>query len=161
MMLLSNVVHLTLFRMGTLLVKSYEVYCEVLNRVWFALVVKISLECEIDIYYWCHYIEYRNSLLLNTGGKYKSHWDRLSMFVLDARNVTIFVIEPTICIVQWSWKSFSDRYLNIHILMPDSEYHFRGHCLLYVHMMMRWDMLAGRRKGIQGEPLGKTTWFVG
>jgi hypothetical protein len=100
MMLSTNVVHLTLFRMGTLLVKSYEVYCEVLNRVWFALVVKISLEHEIGIYYWCHYIEYKNSLLLDTGGRYKSHWDRLSVFVLDARNVTIFAIEPTICILQ-------------------------------------------------------------
>jgi hypothetical protein len=33
MMLLSNIVHLTLLRMGILLVKSYEVYCELLNRV--------------------------------------------------------------------------------------------------------------------------------
>jgi hypothetical protein len=83
MMLLNNIVHLTLLRMGILLVKSYEVYCELLNRVWFALVVRISLEREIGIYYWCHYIEYKNSLLLDTDERYKFHWDRLSVLVFD------------------------------------------------------------------------------
>jgi hypothetical protein len=51
MMLLGNIVHLTLSRMGTLLVKSYEVYCKILDRIRFALVIKISGEQNVGIYY--------------------------------------------------------------------------------------------------------------
>jgi hypothetical protein len=113
MMLLSNIVHLTLPRMGILLVKSYEVYCKMLDRVRFALVIR---RLENDIYYWCYYIECKTSLLLNTDGRYKSHWDRLLVLALDAQHMAIRIaFEPTICIIQWSWRSFSDRYLSVYI----------------------------------------------
>jgi hypothetical protein len=51
MMLLGNIVHLTLSIMGILLVKSYEVYCKILDRIRFVLVIKISKGLETDIYY--------------------------------------------------------------------------------------------------------------
>jgi hypothetical protein len=43
MMLSDNVVHLTLFRMGTLLVKSYGVYCRILDKVWLALATNTGM----------------------------------------------------------------------------------------------------------------------
>jgi hypothetical protein len=49
--LLGNIVHLTLSSMGILLVKSYEVYCRILDRIRFALVIKISGNQNVGMYY--------------------------------------------------------------------------------------------------------------